>query len=102
MDYSGLRIGPQTLADGTAQSFPRGTKEGAAVGANLGGVYEEATIRGQVFSLVLPATSTGIAAGHQSGAAAGANLQFGVFNPTLSGKNIVLLECAIGDRKSVV
>jgi len=96
MDYSGLRVGPQQLADGTPQANARATKEGAAVGANLGGIYEEANIRGQVFSLVLAATTTGIAAGHQSGAGAAASTQFAVFNPAASGKYIVLLEFALG------
>ncbi len=96
MDYSGQRTGPATLADGIAQAFARGGREGQSISANLGGIYEEACVRGQVFSLVLAATSTGIAAGHQSGAGAAAATQFAVFNPSLSGKNIVLLEWAIG------
>ena len=96
MDYSGIRIGPTTLADGVPQAFPRGNREGAAVTCNLGGLYEEATVRGQMYSLVLAATSTGIAAGHQSGAAAAAATQFAVFNPSLSGVNLVMIEWAIG------
>jgi hypothetical protein len=95
MDYSGIRIGPQTLADGVAQAFCRGTKEAAAIGANLNGFYEEANVRGQLFTLVQPLTGTGIAAGHIVGAAAAANTQFAVFNPLNSGKNLALIEFAM-------
>ena len=93
MDFSGLRIGPQTLADGVPQTWARGNKEAAAVGANLGGIYEEASIRGQIFSLTL-ALSTGnaVAAGNIVGAAAAASTQFALGNPANSGKNLVLLE----------
>lgn len=95
MDYSGLRIGPQQLSDGIGQAFCRGTKEAAAVGANLSGLYEEANIRGQIFTLVQPLTGTGIAAGHIVGAAAAAATQFAIFNPATSTKNLVLLEFAL-------
>ena len=96
MDYSGNRIGPAALADGVAQTFQRGSREGATVSANLGGIYEETNVRGNLFTLVLAATSTGIAAGHQSGAAAAASTQFAVVNPLGSGKNLVLIEFCLG------
>src|SRR5436305_12888471 len=95
MDQSGLRVGPQALSDGSLTTA-RGNKEGAALSSNMGGLYEEATVRGQVFSLVLPLSSTGIAAGHIVGAAAAAATQFAVFNPLTSAKNLVLLEFAMG------
>ena len=95
MDYSGIRVGPQFLADG-ALSQARANKEGATLSSNLGGLYEEAAVRGQIFTLVLAATSTNIAAGHIVSAAAGANIQFGVFNPVASGKNLVLIEFGMG------
>ena len=95
MDMSGLRIGPQSAGDG-ALVQARGTREGAEISSNLGGLYEESCVRGQLFTHSLAATSTNIAAGHIVGATAAANIQFGVFNPVASGKNLVLLEFALG------
>jgi len=37
----GIRVGPQTLADGVPQASARGSKEGALITANLAGYYEE-------------------------------------------------------------
>jgi hypothetical protein len=96
MDYSGLRIGPQILSDGVSQATARGTREGAELCENLTGFYEEAVLRGQVFSLSLPLTTGNVvAAGNIILAAAAASTQFALCNPANSGKNLVLLEFAL-------
>ena len=96
MDYSGLRIGPQTLTDGVSQAFSRGTKEAAAVGVNLPGLYEETNVRMQLFSLTLPLTTGNVVtAGNIVGASAAQSTQFALCNPVNSGKNLVLIEFAL-------
>ena len=93
MDYSGIRIGPALLADGVSQAPVRGQREAAEVGANLGGVYEESTVRGMLFSLTMPAsTGNAVAAGNIVGASAAASTQFALANPATSNKYLVLLE----------
>jgi hypothetical protein len=96
VDYSGIRVGPQTLADGVPQASARGSKEGALITANLAGYYEEAVARGQMFSLTLNAITTTINAGNIVAAAAAAATQFALFNPVGSGKNLVLIEFGLG------
>lgn len=90
-----VRIGPQTLADGDLTQ-ERGTKDGSLAGVNAHGYYQEPTYRGNVFSMNLAATTTGVAAGNLVSAAAAAAVQFALFNPPSSGKLLVLLRFRMG------
>ena len=90
-----VRIGPQVLADGDLTQ-ERGAKDGSLCGVNAHGYYLEPTYRGNVFSMVLTATTTGVAAGNIVSAAASAVIQFGLFNPANSGKLLVLLRFRMG------
>lgn len=51
---------------------------------------------GQMFTLNLAATTSGIAAGNLTGAAAAAATQFALTNPSTSNKNLVLTKFAVG------
>lgn len=51
---------------------------------------------GQMFSLTLAATTTGVAAGNIVGAAAAASTQFALTNPATSNKNLVLTKFFMG------
>lgn len=95
MDLSAVRIGPQVLSDGTFTN-PRGGKTGCAVGINGHGYYQELVYRQNVYSMVLAATSTGVAAGNIVSAAAAASTNFALFNPANSGKLLVLLKFGVG------
>jgi hypothetical protein len=64
--------------------------------ADAHGRYQEATIRGNVYSLTLVATSTGVAAGNVAGAAAAASTQFILWNPSATQKALVLLKFGMG------
>jgi hypothetical protein len=90
-----VRVGPQILADGDLTQ-ERATKDGSLVGVNAHGYYQEPTYRGNVFSMILPATATGNAAGNLVGATAAAAVQFALFNPAGSGKLLVLLRFRLG------
>lgn len=90
-----VRVGPQILADGDLTQ-ERGTKDGSLAGVNAHGYYQEPTYRGNVFTMVLTATTTGIAAGNIVAAAASAVVQFALFNPASSGKLLVLLRFRLG------
>src|SRR2546425_11562392 len=88
-------VGPQQKADGSQLAF-RSSRTGAGIVADAHGRYQEATIRGNVYSLVLTATSTGVAAGNIAGAAAAASTQFALWNPASSQKALVLLKFGMG------
>jgi hypothetical protein len=66
--------------------------EGERFASLLKGKYTERALRGKLFTLSLAATTTGVAAGHITGAAAAAVTQFALWNPVGSGKNIALLQ----------
>lgn len=86
-----LRVGPQSSSDGTTQPV-RGTRMGAlSTGDAQGSFYEQAS-RGNIFSLMLSAWTSTIAAGNIVGAAAAASTQFALWNPVGSGKNLSLLK----------
>ena len=84
---TGLIVG----TDGTV-SPGRSSRVGAEVSGFGQGKYYEQTSRGNVFSLILTAWSSTIAAGNVIGAAAGATTNFALWNPAGSGKNISLLK----------
>ena len=90
-----VRVGPQVLSDG-ALVQDRASKDGALVGANGHCSYQEMVYRGNVFSMVLPASSSTIAAGNIAGASAAQSTQFALANPVASGKLLVLLRFRLG------
>jgi hypothetical protein len=90
-----VKTGPQLLNDGDLTQ-ERCSKDGSLVGINAHGYYQEPTYRGNVFSMVLPATAAGNAAGNLVGATAAAAVQFALFNPPASGKLLVLLRFRLG------
>jgi hypothetical protein len=58
--------------------------------------YSEAAVRGNMFQAMLAATTTGVAAGNITGAAAAASTQFALWNPAGSGVNVILAKCFVG------
>jgi hypothetical protein len=86
-----IKTGVILGTDGTV-SPGRSSRIGAEVNGYGQGKYYEQTSRGNVFSLILTAWTTGIAAGNLVGAAAGASTNFALWNPAGSGKNISLLK----------
>jgi len=91
---SEIRVGSQYAADGSFLPL-RGTKQGAGAVVDAQGKYYEQASRGNVFSLVLTAWSSTIAAGNINAAAAAASTQFALWNPTGSGKNLSLLKFGV-------
>lgn len=89
-----IRAGVTQQADGTV-SPARASRIGAVVTGDGQGRYYEAASRGNVFSLVLTAWSSTIAAGNINAAAAAASTQFALWNPTGSGKNLSLLKFGV-------
>jgi len=92
MATSEIKVGPPGGALGdSAQVVARGDKTGALVVTEAHGDYNEASIRGNVYSMQLGATTGAAAAGNLVGAAAAAVTQFAVFNPVSSGYNLSIL-----------
>lgn len=89
MATSEIKVGPPGGALGDAgQVVARADKTGAQVVTQGHAHMHEATVRGNVFSMALSATTTGAAAGQLVGAAAAAATQFALFNPVSSGYNL--------------
>jgi hypothetical protein len=86
-----IRAGYTVMADGTI-SPARCSRIGCLCTGDAHGKYYEQTSRGNVYSLMLTATSGNIAAGNLWAAAAGATYQFALWNPIGSGKNLALLK----------
>ena len=89
-----IRSGYTVLSDGTVAPA-RASRVGALVTGDGQGKYYEQASRGLIFSLVLAATTGGIAAGNINGAAAAASTQFALWNPLGSGKNLSLLKFGV-------
>lgn len=89
------RVGPATGQDGTPRELRTG-RQFDLINSDAHGRYFEATRIGQQFTLVLTATTTGVAAGNIVGAAAAAVTQFALINPLGSGKNLVLVKFGMG------
>ena len=87
-------VGIQNHAEGTV-SRDRHTRLGAKVTADGQPKDDESASWGTVFSEVLAAWSTTIAAGNINAAAADASTQFAVWNPTGNTKNLALLKFAV-------
>jgi len=93
-DRSGVRVGLQTVPDGSIV-VPRGTREAGILTANGPGFYEEMAYRKQLFHMTLAATTTGAAAGNLMAASAAQATNFALFNPPGSGKLLVLLKFGV-------
>ncbi len=89
------RVGPQSAPDGSYQPF-KVARDGSIATSGIHGKYYEAVRAGRVFSLRVGPTSTGIAAGHITGASAAAACQIAVLNPAGSGINISILKFGLG------
>ena len=93
-EYLGGRTGEVFQSDGSKGPLRTG-RTGALVTSGGPGRYYESASRGNVFSLVLTAWSSTIAAGNINAAAAAASTQFAVWNPANSGKNLALLKFGV-------
>lgn len=86
------RVGPQQLATGNSTTL-RQSGTGEMVATDAHGRYYETTVRGNVYSV----TVSGGAATAFVGGAAGTPL-VSLYNPTGSGKNLVLISASVGSR----
>lgn len=89
------QIGETISPDSNVQSL-RGGRLGDLVVSELEGRYYEMTRKGRSFSAQLAATTTAVAAGNITGAAAAASTQFALWNPAGSGVNLVLMKVFVG------
>jgi hypothetical protein len=89
-------IGVSIRGDGFSAGPDRLGRLNEDIVAQGRGRYAEQTHRKQVFSMILTATTTGVAAGNIVGAAAGASTQFALPNPANSGVNLELLKFGMG------
>jgi len=89
-----FRAGIKNMADNTTAEG-RTSRVGALITGHGQSYYYEEASRGNVFSLVLGAWTTAIAAGNLNGAAAAASTQFALWNPFGSGKNLALLKFGV-------
>lgn len=83
-------VGPKVVTDGGAVLGSRADRTGASVVTDGHGHWQEAAIRGKLFTAFLLQGTTTVAAGNIVGAAAAASTQFAVWNPASSGVNMVL------------
>src|SRR5882672_6343040 len=88
-------VGEISVADGVQAQFRQGRQSDLIV-SELQGRYYEQTKRGRKFTAMLAATTTGVAAGNITGAAAAASTQFAIWNPAGSGFDLVLQKLFIG------
>lgn len=89
-------VGIANRADGLVDGPVRISRQGGAVVTDAHGRYYEGCRTGQIFSLSLAATTTGVAAGNIVGAAAAASTQFALINPPTSKVNLVLIRFGMG------
>lgn len=89
------RVGPDNNSDST-EVVARMGRQRDLIMSNLNGFYYEQAKRGNKFSMVCDATTTGAAAGNLNGAAAAASTQFALWNPVGSGVDIVLQKVFFG------
>ncbi len=83
------KVGPVVLTDGASPTL-RMTKDGALVAQDVHSRYHEAVYRGGVFTV-----STAVA-GVAPGTVLSTTPPFIVYNPATSGKNLVILQTAVG------
>jgi hypothetical protein len=89
------QVGQVTALDGAQNNLRQG-RTGEIILSQAHGRYHEQTSRGQLFTLNLTATTSGISAGNLTGAAAAASTQFALWNPIGSGFNLSITKCLIG------
>lgn len=89
------QVGQVTALDGVQNNLRQG-RTGEAIITQAHGRFYEQTSRGQLFTLTLSATTTGIAAGNLLNAAAAASTQFALWNPVGSGYNLCITKVMVG------
>ena len=89
------QVGQTAALDGTQTNLRQG-RTGEIILSQAHGRYYEQTSRGQLFTLTLSATTTGIAAGNLLNAAAAASTQFALWNPVGSGYNLSITKVMVG------
>ena len=89
------QVGQTTGLDGTQTNLRQG-RTGEIILSQAHGRYYEQTSRGQLFTLTLSATTTGIAAGNLLNAAAAASTNFAIWNPIGSGFNLSITKVMVG------
>lgn len=89
------QVGQTAALDGTQTNLRQG-RTGEIILSQAHGRYYEQTSRGQLFTLTLSATTTGIAAGNLLGAAAAASTNFAIWNPIGSGFNLSITKVMVG------
>lgn len=86
------QVGPQVGADGNALTF-RQAKDGSQAVQDSHGRYQEAIMRGNVYSLTVSAGAATAFVG-----ATGGTPFVSVYNPAGSGKNLVILHASVAPR----
>ena len=89
------QVGPQTLSVGS-RPIIRTDRSAAMCVVDGHARYQEAVLNGNVFSLCLSTTTTGLAAGQIIAGGANAACQFALWNPVSSGVNLVLWQFNLG------
>lgn len=89
-------VGPGNVGADGSETTARFGRQNDFIVSCLKGRYSEQALRGNLFVASLPATTTGVAAGNITGAAAAAVTNFAVWNPVNSGKMLALLKMWIG------
>jgi hypothetical protein len=89
------RVGLITSADG-AINPPRADRSGAGVTTNAHGRYQEAVLRGNVYTVSLIHNT--VATTNNSPATAAGNPLVGAYNPVGSGKNLVILRAVVANE----
>lgn len=90
-DVTQMYVGSRTRADGSLERLRGSRNCSLVVGQGQGKYYEQAS-RGEIYSLVLTAWSSTIAAGNINAAATGASTQFALWNLASSPVNLALLK----------
>lgn len=89
------QVGQTAALDGTQTNLRQG-RTGEIILSQAHGRYYEQTSRGQLFTLTLSATTSGIAAGNLLNAAAAASTNFAIWNPIGSGFNLSITKVMVG------
>ena len=95
MPLSQLNVGPVSSGDSTNPTARAGRLSETMISHTRSRFAEQAS-RGNIFSMTLTATTTGVAAGNIVAAAAAASTNFALFNPSNSGANYHLIKVGIG------
>jgi hypothetical protein len=94
MTYIESQVGPRTLADG-APAPARSTKTGDLAVSDAHGRFQEAALRGKLFSDGMTLTSISNATFSTGTLGATATPVLGVWNPANSGYNLVILQARL-------